>query len=330
MMAPVQARIAVLLPCYNEGLAIAGVIRSFQQALPEAQVYVIDNNSTDNTGEIARSAGVPVIVEHHQGKGHAVRRAFAEIDADVYVMADGDGTYDVMRAREMITLLIRDRLDMVVGTRHTDSDNAYRSGHRLGNRLFNLVLRHLFGEKFSDIFSGYRVFSRRFAKSFPALSAGFEIETELSVHAIQMALPTAEVATDYFDRAEGSHSKLKTYRDGARILWAMLKLMKLVRPMMMFSILSAFFVLLSLGLGLPVVYHFLETGLVQRVPTTIAASGLMLLGAISFVTGLILDSITHVYITQKRLVYLMHADRGTGVFPADADAGMVSGQTRPL
>lgn len=311
-----QPKIAVFLPCYNEEAVIASVIRSFQQALPDAQVYVVDNNSTDRTGDCARATGVPVIVERHQGKGHAVRRAFAEIEADVYVMADGDGTYDVTRAREMIDLLVADRLDMVVGTRHTDSDNAYRSGHRLGNRLFNLVLRHLFGEKFTDIFSGYRVFSRRFVKSFPALSAGFEVETELSVHAIQMALPTAEIATDYFDRAEGTSSKLKTYRDGARILMAMLRLMKHVRPMIMFSVISAVLVLLSLGIGLPVVYHFLEVGTVERVPTTIAASGLMLLGAISFVTGLILDSISHLYVTQKRLAYLMH----TGL-AADRDAG---------
>lgn len=315
-MTSVQPRIAVFLPCYNEEAVIASVIRSFQQALPEARVYVVDNNSSDRTGDCARATGVPVIVERHQGKGHAVRRAFSEIEADVYVMADGDGTYDVTRAREMIDLLVAERLDMVVGTRHTDSDNAYRSGHRLGNRMFNLVLRHLFGEKFTDIFSGYRVFSRRFVKSFPALSAGFEVETELSVHAIQMALPTAEIATDYFDRAEGTSSKLKTYRDGARILMAMLRLMKHVRPMMMFSVISALFVLLSLGIGLPVVYHFLEVGTVERVPTTIAASGLMLLGAISFVTGLILDSISHLYVTQKRLAYLMHTGRA-----ADQDPG---------
>lgn len=214
---PKHLRIAVILPCYNEGAVIADVVKNFQLSLPTSKIFVIDNNSTDDTASVARKAGASVIRETMKGKGNAVCRAFSEIDADIYVMADGDGTYDTTRGPELVQLMLDDHLDMVVGTRHTDSEGAYRSGHRAGNIIFNMLLRFLFGEKFTDIFAGYRIFSRRFVKSFPALSAGFEIETEMSVHAIQMGIPTREVATDYFDRADGTVSKLNTYRDGLRI-----------------------------------------------------------------------------------------------------------------
>jgi glycosyltransferase involved in cell wall biosynthesis len=301
---PNDLNIAVILPCYNEDAVIAGVVKSFQLSLPSSHIFVIDNNSTDNTASVARKAGAIVICETMKGKGNAVRRAFSEIDADIYVMADGDGTYDATRSPELVQLILNEHLDMVVGTRHTDSEDAYRSGHRVGNMIFNLLLRLLFGEKFTDIFSGYRVFSRRFVKSFPALSAGFEIETEMSVHAIQMGLPTHEVPTDYFDRTDGTVSKLNTYRDGVRILLTMIKLLKHIRPMAMFSFISLVFVLLSLIVGMPVITDFLDTHTVPRLPSAVAAAGLMIIGAISFVTGIILDSITYLLITNKRLMYL--------------------------
>lgn len=301
---PSDLNIAVILPCHNEAAVIAEVVKSFQMALAGARVFVIDNNSTDDTAAVARNAGAFVIAESLKGKGNAVRRAFSDIEADIYVMADGDGTYDAGRAPELVQLMVDEHLDMVVGTRHTQSENAYRSGHRAGNILFNLLLRFMFGEKFSDIFSGYRIFSRRFVKSFPALSAGFEIETEISVHAIQMGIPTREVATDYFDRVDGSVSKLNTYRDGLRIFLTMLKLLKHVRPLAMFSIISLIFVFASFVVGTPVIIDFLETHTVPRLPSAVAAAGLMIIGAISFVTGIILDSITFLLITNKRLTYL--------------------------
>ncbi len=296
--------VAVILPCYNEADVIQGVVKDFQSHLPDATIYVIDNNSTDNTGDCARNAGAYVIVEKLKGKGNAVRRAFSDVEADVFIMADGDGTYDASRAPELINLLVSNNLDMVVGTRETDSKEAYRSGHRIGNKSFNMLLRYMFGDRFTDIFSGYRVFSRRFVKSFPALSAGFEIETELSVHAIQMGSPTQEVETRYFDREEGSESKLRTYRDGFRILLTMLKLMKHMRPMYMFSTIALLLAILSLGIGLPVVASYMETGLVDRIPTTVAAAGLMVLSAITLVSGLILDSISFSLRNTKRLAYL--------------------------
>jgi len=299
-------KVAVFLPCYNEQDVIAKVIGDFKKSLPKADVFVIDNNSTDSTSERAAGAGAIVYTELMRGKGNAVRRAFAEIDADIYLMADGDGTYDASRAEELVQIMIDEHLDMVIGTRFTDSENAYRSGHRFGNLLFNKLITYMFGDKFSDVFSGYRVFSRRFAKTFPALSSGFEIETEMSVHAIQLQLPTTEVKTDYFDRLEGSQSKLNTYRDGFRILFTMLKLVKHVRPMALFSVIGGFLMILSLAIGVPVVLEFLETHLVPRLPTAVAAMGLMVLSAISFVTGIILNSISFALTTTKRLAYLSY------------------------
>lgn len=296
--------IAVILPCYNEVLSIADVVRSFRAILPAAAIYVIDNNSSDDTASVARAAGATVLSEPAKGKGNAVRRAFSDIDADIFVLADGDGTYDATRAPEMARRLLDERLDMVVGVRRAVADAAYRSGHRLGNTLFNQITRWLFGNKFTDIFSGYRVFSRRFVKSFPALSAGFETETEMSVHAIHLRVPTAEIVTDYSERAEGSTSKLKTWSDGFRILLTMLRLLKAVRPMALFSVVAALLLLLAVVLGLPVVWYFLETHTVPRIPTTIAAVGLTVLSAISLITGIVLDSIMIAETTYKRLFYL--------------------------
>jgi glycosyltransferase involved in cell wall biosynthesis len=298
--------VAVLLPCFNEAAVITGVVRDFKAALPTADVYVIDNNSTDNTAGVARRAGAIVLHERIKGKGNAVRRAFSEIEADVYIMADGDGTYDHLQAPELIQMMFDQHLDMIVGARQTNSKGAYRKGHRFGNALFNALVRILFGEKFTDIFSGYRFFSRRFVKSFPALSSGFEIETELSVHAIQMGIPCREVPSVYSDRVAGSVSKLDTYRDGWRILVTMLKLMKHVRPLVMFSMIAFVLSVLSFAIGIPVILHFFETQTVPKIPSAVAAVGLMVLSAISFVSGIILDSITYVLTVNKRLVYLSY------------------------
>jgi len=301
-----RMHIAIVLPCFNEAAVIADVVNDFKSALPAADVYVIDNNSTDNTASVARGAGAMVLHEAMKGKGNAVRRAFSEIEADIYIMADGDGTYDTSRAPELVALMFDRHLDMVVATRQTENNDAYRPGHKFGNSAFNAVLRSLFGEKFTDIFSGYRVFSRRFVKSFPALSSGFEIETELSVHAIQMGVPCQEVPTVYMDRAEGTVSKLKTYRDGWRILMTMFILLKHVRPMAMFSVIAAILALLSLAIGIPIVLYFLETGTVPKIPSTVAAAGLMILSAIGLVAGIILDSVTYSSTVNKRLMYLSY------------------------
>ncbi|MGE5502861.1 MAG: glycosyltransferase [Actinomycetota bacterium] len=296
--------VAVILPCYNEEIAVAGVVAAFRAALPGAQVVVFDNASSDDTAARARAAGATVIAEPQRGKGCVIRRAFAEIDARVYVMADGDGTYDAARAPELIRLLEDQRLDMVVGTRVAKDPQAYPFGHRFGNESFNRVVRLVFGRGFSDIFSGYRVMSRRFVKSFPALSDGFEIETELSVHALQLRLPTAEVPTAYFGRPQGSESKLKTWEDGLRILWTVVMLTKQFRPFTLFSAIAGLLCLLSLALGLPLVTEFLETGLVPRFPTAILATGIMLMAALSFLAGLILHSLGVSQAEIKRLHYL--------------------------
>lgn len=296
--------IAVLLPCYNEETAIAGVIEDFQNALPSAQIYVYDNNSTDRTADVARSAGAIVRSETYQGKGNVVRRMLADIDADVYVMADGDGTYDTSAAGRLIDELVTNNLDMVVGTRLGGGDEAYRRGHQWGNRFFNRVVGHLFGESFSDILSGYRVLSRRFAKSFPVTSSGFEIETELSVHALDLKIATAEIKLPYGARPEGSQSKLNTYRDGARILWTIAMLYKELKPGRFFGSAGVALMFMSLGLGLPLVATFLETGLVPRFPTAILATGIMQLGFLAFGCGLVLESVAQGRREAKRMRYL--------------------------
>ena len=303
-------RVAVLLPCYNEEAAIVETIAGFRAALPDAAIYVYDNNSRDRTAELARAAGAVVRSERQQGKGHVVRRMFADIDADVYVMADGDLTYDPKAAPEMVRMLLADQLDMVVGTRQHHAAEAYRGGHVLGNRLFTGLLSGLFGRSFSDIFSGYRIFSRRFAKSFPVLSAGFEIETEMSVHALELRMPVGEVATSYGARPEGSASKLSTYRDGWRILRTIGTLYRIERPVLFYGGLGALLMLAAVVLALPLVGTYLDTGLVPRVPTAVLVTGMTIVAVLCVFAGLILDTVTRGRREMRRLAYLAHPAPG--------------------
>ncbi|HKR25066.1 MAG TPA: glycosyltransferase family 2 protein [Allosphingosinicella sp.] len=300
-----ELTIAVLLPCYNEEAAIAQTVAGFRAALPLARIYVYDNNSSDRTREVAASAGAIVRAERMQGKGHVVRRMFADVEADIYVMADGDATYDAAAAPALVARLLDEQLDMVVGARREDGEGeAYRRGHRLGNRLFTGLLASLFGRSFSDVFSGYRVFSRRFAKSFPALSRGFETETEISVHALELAMPVAEVETAYAARPEGSHSKLSTWRDGWRILKTIVHLYRIERPVLFYGSFALFLAALAIVLAVPLALTFLETGLVPRLPTAILATGLMILAFLSFFTGLVLDTVVRGRREVRRLHYL--------------------------
>jgi glycosyltransferase involved in cell wall biosynthesis len=299
-----QLRIAVLLPCYNEEAAIARTVAGFRAALPGALVYVYDNNSGDRTSERAAEAGAIVRTERMQGKGHVVRRMFADVDADVYVMADGDSTYDSAAAPELVARLIDDRLDMVVGARNSQVEAAYRRGHRLGNRLFSSILSGLFGRSFTDIFSGYRIFSRRFVKSFPALSRGFETETEISVHALELAMPVAEVVTAYGARPEGSQSKLSTWRDGWRITRTILHLFRIERPVLFYGSFGLVLALVAIVLAAPLAVTYVHTGLVPRFPTAILVTGLMILAFMSFMCGLILDTVVRGRREVRRLAYL--------------------------
>ena len=278
-------RIAVLLPCYNEEAAIAETIAGFRAALPDATIYVYDNNSRDRTVELARAAGAVVRTERQQGKGNVVRRMFADIDAEIYVMADGDLTYDPKAAPEMVKMLLDEQLDMVVGTRLHEVADAYRGGHVIGNRLFTSLLAGLFGRSFTDIFSGYRVFSRRFVKSFPVLSEGFEIETEMSVHALELRMPVGELETAYGARPEGSASKLSTYRDGWRILKTIGTLYRVERPVLFYGGLGAMLVVAAILLAVPLVLTYLETGLVPRFPTAILVTGMTIVAVLSFFPG---------------------------------------------
>ena len=302
-----QPRIAVLLPCYNEEAAIAATIAGFRESLPAATIYVYDNNSRDRTREIAAEAGAIVRTETQQGKGHVVRRMFADIDADVYVMADGDLTYDPKAAPAMVDLLVADQLDMVVGTRRHEEKQAYRGGHVLGNKLFTGLLSGLFGRSFSDIFSGYRVFSRRFVKSFPVLSSGFEIETEMSVHALELRMPVGEVETAYVARPEGSESKLSTFSDGWRILQTIVTLYRIERPVLFYGSIGAFLVALAIVLSVPLVITYLNTGLVPRFPTAILVTGMVVIAVLCFFAGLILDTVTRGRREVRRLAYLSHS-----------------------
>jgi glycosyltransferase involved in cell wall biosynthesis len=303
-------KIAVLLPCYNEEAAIGETVAGFRAALPDAIVYVYDNNSTDRTREIAAAAGAVVRTEKQQGKGHVVRRMFADIDADVYVMADGDLTYDPAAAPTMVEMLLTDGLDMVVGTRRHERKDAYRGGHVVGNKLFTGLLAGLFGRSFSDIFSGYRVFSRRFVKSFPVLSAGFEIETEMSVHALELRMPVGEVETVYGARPEGSHSKLSTFSDGWRILRTIGNLYRMERPVLFYGSIGALLVIAAILLAIPLVETYLRTGLVPRFPTAILVTGMVIVAVLCFFAGLILDTVTRGRREVRRLAYLSLAAPG--------------------
>jgi glycosyltransferase involved in cell wall biosynthesis len=301
---PNSPRIAVLLPCYNEEAAIAATVAGFRKALPSATVYVYDNNSRDKTREIAAKAGAVVRTERQQGKGHVVRRMFADVDADIYLMADGDLTYDPKAAPAMVDLLLAEQLDMIVGTRKHEEKEAYRGGHVLGNKLFTGILSGLFGRSFTDIFSGYRVFSRRFVKSFPVLSSGFEIETEISVHALELRMPVGEVETAYGARPEGSESKLSTYRDGWRILKTILVLYRVERPTLFYGAIGGFFLGLAFVLAIPLVITYLNTGLVPRFPTAILVTGMTVIAVLCFFAGLILDTVTRGRREVRRLAYL--------------------------
>ena len=305
-------RIAVLLPCYNEEAAIGQTIAGFRAALPGAAIYVYDNNSTDRTCAVAVEAGAIVRTERMQGKGHVVRRMFADVEADVYVMADGDATYDADAAPELVKRLVDEQLDMVVGARKSEVETAYRRGHRFGNRLFTGLLANLFGRSFSDIFSGYRVFSRRFVKSFPALSRGFETETEISVHALELAMPVAEIVTAYGARLEGSQSKLSTWRDGWRIMNTILHLFRIERPVLFYGGFGVFLAALAIVISIPLVITYIETGLVPRFPTAILATGLMIVAFLSFMCGLILDTVVRGRREVRRLHYLSLPAVGEG------------------
>ncbi len=296
--------IAVVLPCYNEGATIGSVVRGFRTVLPEARIWVFDNNSSDRTAIEARVAGAEVIREGRQGKGHVVRRIFADIDADVYVMADGDGTYDPQDAVDLVRALVTERADMAVGVRRNVTVDAGRSGHAFGNRLFNGLYRKLFGPDFTDVFSGYRAFTRRFVKSFPAVSHGFEIETEMAVHAGQLHIPTVELPLDYGRRVEGAPSKLRTFRDGFRILMMFAMLVKETRPSLFFGVFSGLFASAAIGLAVPIFTTYLETGLVPRLPTALLSTGLMILAALLATAGLVLDSLARARVEQKRILYL--------------------------
>jgi glycosyltransferase involved in cell wall biosynthesis len=297
-------RVAVLVPCFNEEIAVAKVVADFRAALPHAAIYVYDNNSTDRTAAAARAAGAVVRREMHQGKGNVVRRMFADIDADIYVLVDGDATYDAPSVRAMIDRLVDDQLDMVVASRIDQDTAAFRRGHRTGNRLLTAFVANVFGATFTDILSGYRVFSRRFVKSFPVLSRGFEIETELVVHALELELAVAEVPTPYYARPEGSESKLSTWSDGVRILATIINLYRSERPLAFFSGIAIALTIVAIGLAIPIFVTYFEQGIVPRLPTAVLATGLMLLASLSLVAGLVLDTVTRGRREMKLLAYL--------------------------
>jgi len=299
--------IAVLVPCFNESAAIAKVVGDFRAALPGATVYVYDNLSTDDTATIAAAAGAVVRRETRRGKGNVVRRMFQDIEADLYVTVDGDDTYDAAVAPALVARLVADNLDMVVGKRIETHQAAYRAGHRLGNRVLTGLVRWLFAARIDDMLSGYRVFSRRFVKSFPSFSREFEIETELTVHAMQMRMAVAEIDTSYKERPPGSTSKLRTFRDGWRILMTITNLLRNERPLLFFSLIGLLIAATAIVLGVPVLLEFLDTGQVRRFPTAILCSGLGVIAVVCVATGLILDLIAHVRREARRLVYLQHA-----------------------
>ncbi|NDL62096.1 glycosyltransferase family 2 protein [Acerihabitans arboris] len=296
--------VAVIIPCYNESIAIAKVIEDFNKSIPEAAVYVFDNNSIDDTAKIAKNSGAIVYTVTRPGKGNVVRRMFADIEADIYVMVDGDATYDAASCPILINKLIDEHLDMVVGARQHSEKEAYRPGHTFGNKILTGCVQTIFGGDFSDMLSGYRVFSRRYVKSFPAMAKGFEIETELTVHALELRVPYAEVVTPYDSRMDGSTSKLSTYKDGMRILKTIIKLYSVERPFFFYGILALFFAISSIVFAIPLFHDYYETGLVPRFPTAILSTGLMILSAISFITGILLENVTLGHREIKMLAYL--------------------------
>jgi glycosyltransferase involved in cell wall biosynthesis len=297
-------RIAVLIPCHNEAAAISSVVLAFRRELPDAIIYVFDNNSTDRTIEVARAAGAIVATERLQGKGHVVRRMFSDIDADAYILVDGDDTYDAASAPAMLNLLFAEGLDMVTATRVTTISAAWRRGHRFGNTMLTGIVASIFGNRITDMLSGYRVFSRRFIKSFPALSSGFETETELTIHALELQMPLGEIDTPYRDRGEGSASKLNTYKDGVLILFTIVKLVKEERPLQFFSLASFVLFVVGVGISIPIFIEFHRTHLVPRFPTAILSTGLVLMSFLALVCGLILDSVARGRKEAKRMVYL--------------------------
>ena len=303
-------KIAVLVPCYNEAVAVAKVVKDFRAALPTATIFVFDNNSTDNTAAAAREAGAVVFHEKRQGKGFVVRRMFSDVEADIYVLVDGDATYDAPSATAMIERLLEDRLDMVVATRVDREQAAYRAGHRTGNWLLTAFVATVFGPTFNDMLSGYRVFSRRFVKSFPVLSGGFEIETELTIHALELGLAAAEIDTPYYARPHGSASKLNTWRDGFRILWTIVQLYRAERPLAFFAGIGLALAIASIGFAIPLFVTYVETGLVPRFPTAILSTGLMMLASLSVAVGLVLDTVTRGRRETKLLAYLAHRAPG--------------------
>jgi glycosyltransferase involved in cell wall biosynthesis len=296
--------VVVLLPCHNEAISIEKVVRDFRAVLPDATVHVCDNGSSDDTSARAQAAGATVSFERLPGKGNAVRRMFADIEADIYVLADGDDTYDHESAPAMIRRLCEQDLDMVVGARVASGAAAYRPGHRLGNYLLTKIVRLVFGDRITDLLSGYRVLSRRFVKSFPALAAGFEIETELTVHALELRMPLDELPTRYRERPPNSANKLKTFADGWRILKTIVWLVKEERPLAFFGLVFVALALGSLALAWPLLLTYFETGLVPRLPTAVLSSALMLLAFLSLACGAILDTVTRGRRELKRLHYL--------------------------
>jgi glycosyltransferase involved in cell wall biosynthesis len=297
-------RIAVVIPCRNEEATIAKVVRDFSATLPRASIYVFDNNSSDHTRALAAAAGAEVRSELRHGKGHVVRRMFADVDADVYVLVDGDDTYDAAAAPMMIDRLIHERLDLVNGARRSMSKGAFRTGHQFGNTFLTTMVRLIFGPHFVDMLSGYKILSRRFVKTFPALSNGFELETELTVHALDLGMPSAEIIIPYRERPQGSESKLHTFRDGFRILFVIGKLVKHGRPLLFFGVLGTFIGALSLALGIPIIVEFFRIGLVPRLPTAVLSASLALLAAQLVIFGFLLESVTRVSREIKRLAYL--------------------------
>ncbi len=297
-------RIAVILPCYNEEAAIGKTVRDFAAALPEARIYVYDNNSKDRTAQVAREAGAIVRNEGRQGKGNVMRRMFADVEADIYVLADGDDTYDAAAAPALIAKLTGEELDLVTGRRvHTEAA-AYRAGHVWGNKMLTGLTSIMFGITLRDMLSGYRIMSRRFVKSFPFTAEGFGIETELTVHAVRLLMPMAEVDTPYKERPAGSLSKLNTYRDGFRILFTIGHLIREERPLFFFSVIAAVLAATSVAFGWSLLQEFMRTGLVPRLPTALLATGLMVIAFLSLMSGLILDTVTRGRWEAKRMAYL--------------------------